>query len=159
RKYMRVVDKIFYSFTQGGETLSIAAAIATIREIERRKVIPYIWKLGKYLQDSSNKLLKKYSLDDFIQVKGKPCWQVFIINEAYGYSALEIKTYLQQEILQAGFLWYGQHNMSFSHTRKDVNNLLRAYNKIFGRLGKLLKEKKLKENIKGGLISDIFRVR
>ena len=47
---------------------------------------------------------------------------------------LEIKSYMQQEILQAGYLWYGQHNMSFSHTKKDVDALLAAYDEIFGEL-------------------------
>ena len=159
RKYMETIDKIFYSFTQGGEALSIAAAIATIKEIEKKKVIPYIWKLGKYLQDGTNKLLKKYNLDEFIKVQGKPCWQVFIVRDSFGYSALEIKTYLQQEILKAGFLWYGQHNMSFSHTKDDMDRLLKTYGKVFGELKELLEKKKLKENIKGGLITDIFKVR
>jgi len=170
RKYMETIDKIFYSFTQGGEALSIAAAIATIKEMEKKKVINYIWEMGKILQDGTNKLLKENGLDGFIKVEGKPCWQVFIINPVSGRegsqrpsatngTALEIKTYLQQEILQAGFLWYGQHNMSFSHTKKDVDDLLSSYNKIFGQLKILLAEKKLKENIKGGLITDIFKLR
>src|SRR3989344_1675727 len=38
RQYMEKVKDIFYSFTQGGELLSIAAAIATIREMETKKV-------------------------------------------------------------------------------------------------------------------------
>jgi glutamate-1-semialdehyde 2,1-aminomutase len=159
KKYMETVDKIFYSFTQGGEALSIAAAIATIKEIEKRKVIPYIWKLGKKLQDGTNNLLEKYGLSEFIKVQGKPCWQVFIIKDGLGYKSFEIKTYLQQEILQGGFLWYGQHNMSFSHTEKNIKNLLYTYDKIFAKLKNLLKSKNLKQNIKGGFISNIFKVR
>ncbi len=159
RKYMKVVDDIFYSFTNGGEVLSIAAAVATIREMEKKNVIGYIWKLGKKLQDGTNRLLKKHGLSDFIKVQGKPCWQVFIIKGSGGYSDLQIKTYLQQEILQAGCLWYGQHNMSFSHKPSDITWLLSQYDKAFARLARLIKTKKLKQNIHGGLITDIFKVR
>lgn len=159
KEYMEKVADIFYSFTQGGEALSIAAAIATIKELEKKKVIDYIWKIGKILQDGTNELLKKNGLAEFIKVKGKPCWQVFAVSAAHGYSDLEIKTYLQQEIIQAGFLWYGQHNMSFAHTEKDIRNLLNTYAKVFPKLQKFLASKKLKENIHGGLITNVFKVR
>lgn len=159
KEYMEKISDIFYSFTNGGEALSIAAAIATIKEIEKRKVIPYIWKIGKYLQDGTNNLLKKNSLSDFIKVKGKPCWQVFSISGAKGFTDLEIKSYLQQEILQSGYLWYGQHNISFSHTKKDFDGLLKVYTNLFPKLKQLLNSGKLRENIKGGLITNIFKVR
>src|SRR3989338_9133223 len=72
RRYMEKVKDIFYSFTQGGELLSIAAAIATIKEIERRKVIPYLWKLGGILQKSTKALIRRHGLEGTIEVKGKP---------------------------------------------------------------------------------------
>ncbi|OGN15887.1 MAG: aminotransferase class III [Candidatus Yanofskybacteria bacterium RIFCSPHIGHO2_02_FULL_44_12b] len=159
RKYMERVKDIFFSFTQGGEALSLVAAIVTIQEIERKHVIEYIWREGKFLQDGTMKLLKKHGLDDIIQVVGKPCWQVMKIHDAYEYSELEIKSYVQQELLQRGFLWYGQHNMSFSHTRKDIKGLLRAYNAIFGTLRELLQEKRLRQALRGQPITNIFKVR
>ncbi|MDO8577337.1 MAG: aminotransferase class III-fold pyridoxal phosphate-dependent enzyme [Candidatus Wildermuthbacteria bacterium] len=159
KKYMERVKDIFFSFTQGGEALSLAAAIATIQEIEKKRVIEYIWREGKFLQDGTTKLLKKHSLDDIIQVVGKPCWQVMKIHDASGYSDLEIKSYIQQELLQKGFLWYGQHNMSFSHTRKDIKGLLEAYDAIFGTLRELLQEKRLRQALRGEPITNIFKVR
>lgn len=159
KEYMKKIGDIFYSFTNGGEALSIAAAIATIKEMEKKKVIDYIWKIGKYLQDGTNDLLKENDLSNFIKVKGKPCWQVFSISGANGFTDLEIKSYLQQEILQAGYLWYGQHNISFSHTKKDFENLLKIYTKLFPKLKNLLDSKKLRENIKGGLITNVFKIR
>ncbi|MCX6796491.1 MAG: aminotransferase class III-fold pyridoxal phosphate-dependent enzyme [Candidatus Falkowbacteria bacterium] len=158
-KYMRRAEDIFYSFTFGGECLSLAAAIATIKVMEKKKVINRLWQLGAYLQTGAAKLLKKHGLEGIIKIKGKPCWQVFIISPAEGYSDLEIKSYLQQELLQHGFLWYGQHNMSFSHTKDDIDKLLRAYEKIFGKLKQLLDRHQLIENLKGGPITNIFKIR
>lgn len=159
RKYMEKVSDIFYSFTFGGETLSLAAAIATIKEIENKKVIDYIWKLGAYLQKETIKLIQDNGLKDIIQLKGKPCWQVFIISSIKNYSDLEIKSYLQQEIIQEGFLWYGQHNMSFSHSQKDVDKLLAAYKRVFARLKDLLETNKLRDNLQGEPITNIFKIR
>jgi len=159
RKYMKKVGDIFYSFTNGGEALSLVAAIATIKEMEKKKVINDIWKKGEYLIKETNKLIKKNNLEEVIKIKGKPCWSLMFTYECNGYTDLEIKSYLQQEILQAGFLWYGQHNISFSHSRKDIDALLKAYDKVFSRLKDLLVRKKLKENLKGELITNIFKVR
>ncbi|MBU1131470.1 aminotransferase class III-fold pyridoxal phosphate-dependent enzyme [Patescibacteria group bacterium] len=159
KKYMKKVNDIFYSFTFGGETLSLAAAIATIQELKKQKVIQNIWKKGRYLQNKTNQLLKQNGLGDLIKVQGKPCWQVFIISDTKKYSGLEIKTYLQQEILQSGILWYGQHNISFSHTISDINKLLLVYKKIFPELRRLIDQDKLKEHLKGQPISNIFKIR
>ncbi|MFA5317869.1 MAG: aminotransferase class III-fold pyridoxal phosphate-dependent enzyme [Patescibacteria group bacterium] len=159
KKYMKHAEDIFYSFTMGGEALSLAAAIATIKELEQKKVIKYIWKLGKYLQDNTNNFLKENKLDEIIKVRGKPCWQVFIIKPSGKFSDLEIKSYLQQEILQAGFLWYGQHNMSFSHTKKDMDRLLGVYKKVFKNLKGLIDSGRLRGELRGQPITNIFKVR
>ncbi len=156
---MEKVEEIFHSFTNGGETLSIAAAIVTIKELEQKKVIDYIWKLGKYLQDNTNKLLEKNSLAEIIKIQGKPCWQVFIIKSTDKFSDLEIKSFIQQKLLQAGFLWCGSHNMSFSHTKKDIDALLAVYSRIFKELEESIDNGKLKEKLKGEPITNIFKVR
>jgi len=159
RKYMKKIEDIFYSFTFGGETLSLAAAIATINEMEKKKVISYIWKLGEYLIKETNKLIIKNDLEGVIEIKGKPCWSLMFTFPYKKYSDLEIKSYLQQELLQLGFLWYGQHNMSYSHTKQDIDKLLKAYDQVFSKLKEILDKNKLKESLRGEPITNIFKVR
>jgi len=159
RKYMKRAVDIFYSFTFGGEALSLAASIATIQEIKQKKVINYIWKIGRILQKETNKLIKINNLEDVLILDGKPCWQVMLISNAHGYTSFEIKSFLQQEIIQQGILWHGQHNMSFSHTKSDINKLIKAYKLVFPKLRQALDNKNLKQQIKGKPISDLFKVR
>lgn len=159
REYMEIINDIFYSFTSGGEALSLAAAIATIKEMEKKSVLSYIWKKGKYLQDKTNKLLAENGLDKIINVAGKPCWSVFIIKAYKQYSSLIITSFLQQELIQDGFLWEGSHNMSFSHTQKDIDELLASYQRIFPKLKELLDSGKLSQSLKGEPITNIFKVR
>lgn len=158
-KYMKRVSDIFYSFTFGGEALSLTAAIATIKEMEKKKVIQDIWKKGNYLQKNTNALLKKNNLESVIVVAGKPCWQIFKINPSNGFTDLEIKSYIQQELLERGFLWYGQHNISYRHTKRDLDKLLNAYKEIFSSLSLLIDNKRLRKSLKGAPISNIFKVR
>jgi len=159
RKYMKEIDNIFYSFTHGGEVLSIAASIATITELQKKKAIQKIWRLGRQLQRGTVAAIKNNGLTDVITVAGKPCWQVIIFKSSHGFSGLEIKSYVQQEFLQRGILWYGQHNMSYSHTVADINRLSKAYSEVLGELKILLETKQLRKALRGKPITDIFSVR
>lgn len=159
KKYMKRVADIFYSFTNGGEALSLAAAIATIKEMEKKDVIATIWKKGAYLKEKVNTLIEENNLDSVIKIKGKPCWQVIFFSPSNGFSDLEIKSYMQQEILQEGILWYGQHNMSYSHSRKDLDATVRAYAKVLPKLKQVLEKGTLKKKLVGEPITNIFKVR
>lgn len=159
KEYMQLMDDIFFSATFGGETLSIAAAIATIKEMEKKKVHDYIWKIGSYLQEGVRDLIKKHELEEVIQIGGKPCWQIFMFHEKEGYSDLEIKSFVQQELLDEGFLWFGQHNISYSHKKPDLRRMLEVYDTTFEKLAGLLKTKTLKEQLRGEPAVNIFKVR
>lgn len=159
KKYMKLVEDIFFSGAYLGETLSLAAAIATIKEMERHHVIEKIRRKGEYLREQTRQLLARAGLSDTVRLGGHPSWQLFVFSDAYGYRALEIKTFVQQELLQAGFLWAGSHNMSFSHSREDLDRLLAVYEKIFPKLKALLVGQRLRQNLAGRPISDVFKVR
>ena len=122
------MEDIFFSFTFGGEALSLAASLTTINEIKKKKIIPYLWKQGKYLKEKTEELIKDNDLD--IEIKGMPCWQIFKIKD------IRIKSFIQQELLKRGILWTGSHNMSFSHKKKDIDKLINAYKEIFPLLKK-----------------------
>ena len=55
RKIMKNFDKIFFSTTFGGETLSLQAALATIKYLENNKVIEKIKIFSKIFK----KIFKK----------------------------------------------------------------------------------------------------
>lgn len=159
RAYMKKVEDIFYSFTFGGETLSIAAAIATINKLKEKKVIAYIWRIGEMLQKGTNALIKKHGLDSIIALKGKPCWQVWNIKPSHGFSDLEIKSFIQQEVIAEGFLWYGQHNMSFAHTTGMMRELLRVYDEVLEHLAEKIAHGTLRNALLGRPIQQVFKVR
>ncbi|MBI2642365.1 MAG: aminotransferase class III-fold pyridoxal phosphate-dependent enzyme [Candidatus Wildermuthbacteria bacterium] len=158
-KYMKKMEDIFFSFTFGGECLSLAASLAVIEEMEKKRVIQYLWKQGAYLQNNTRNILKENGLGDFIQLKGKPCWQLFVMHDHKGFSALEMKSYIQKALIQRGILWAGSHNMSFSHTKNDIDYLLRAYKIVFADLKKALAKKTLRKELKGNIIPGNYSVR
>jgi len=159
KKYMKRVADIFYSFTNGGEALSLAASIATIKEMEKKDVIGAVWKKGAYLKDAVNKLIKQNGLEHVIKIKGKPCWQVLFFTASRGFTDLEIKSFVQQEMLQLGILWYGQHNMSYSHSKKDLDQTIKAYAEVLPMVRSVLDGGTLRKKLIGEPITNIFKVR
>ena len=59
RKYMKLVEEIFFSGTFGGETVSIAAAIAVINKYKNKNVISKLKVQGEKIIEGTNKLIKK----------------------------------------------------------------------------------------------------
>ncbi len=159
KEYMRKMEDIFYSFTFGGECLSLAASLATIKEIKEKRVIEHIWQEGKYLKGKTEDLIKGNSLGDVLEISGKPCWQIFTIKDYEDCSSLEIKTFIQQELIKKGVLWTGSHNMSFSHKRKDLDKLIKSYQEVFPLLKEVLDNKVLKKKLLGKTIPGNYRIR
>ena len=46
KEIMMLMEEVFFSFTYGGETLSLAAALATMQKLERGSVIPFFMSLA-----------------------------------------------------------------------------------------------------------------
>ena len=159
RRYMKKVKDIFYSFTFGGEALSLVAAITVIKEFERKKVVEYIWRLGEFLGDGARQLISEYGLREIIKIKGKPCNLVMVFAATKDYTDLEIKSFLQQEILQNGILWYGGHTISYAHSLADMRRALHVFQKAFQKLRAVLDAKTLRQNLRGKPITNIFKVR
>ena len=159
RRYMKKVKDIFYSFTFGGEALSLAAAVAVIKVFERKKVVEHIWALGEFLRRGLRHLISEYGLNEIIQIKGKPCNLAAAFVATANYTDLEIKSFLQQEFLQNGVLWYGGHTISYAHSLADMRIVLQVYEKAFHRLRKVMDGKTLRQNLRGKPITNIFKVR
>ncbi len=159
REFFEKIEDIFFSFTFGGENLSLAAALATLKELQSRNVVPYIQALGGYLKKQTEKIIADSGLGEVIKVKGRSAWQIIDFSDFADCSGLEIKSYFQQELLKRGILWYGQHNLSFSHSKEDLDKLLAGYRDIFPAAKELLDSGRLKENLAGPPISDIFQIR
>ncbi|PIT86546.1 MAG: aspartate aminotransferase family protein, partial [Candidatus Magasanikbacteria bacterium CG10_big_fil_rev_8_21_14_0_10_43_6] len=124
-----------------------------------KNVVGYIEEKGTYLKEQTIALTHKHGLEKIITIQGRPFWSIFFVGDDGSVTGLEIKSYIQQELLRRGFLWYGQHNMSFSHAQEDIDALLGAYDEVFALTRKHLDSVTLKDALEGTPITDIFKVR
>ena len=130
---MRLLDHdVFFFTTFGGETLSLAAARATILELERLRVPEILHERGTRFQTDLNTVLRQRGMT-YLKCIGAPCRTMLAIDPAAG-PPLELKTYIQQELLRLGILWTGFHNLSYSHSEEDLEYAVRVYGEVFAKV-------------------------
>jgi glutamate-1-semialdehyde 2,1-aminomutase len=140
RELMREMEDIFFSFTFGGETLSLAAALATMRKLEREPVCATVIRRGERLKRGLAEVVTNHGLGEYLSVAGHPSWSFLIVKDAPTASMWQIKTFLMQEMLARGILWLGTHNLSYAHGDADVDAIIGAYGEILPLLAKGLQD-------------------
>jgi len=144
-------EKSFFYTTFGGETLSIAAAISTIKFIKKYSVCKKIQIKGLKLQKNLNEIVMKNNIN-FLQITGYGSRCLFLISHE---KSQDIKTFIHQEMLLDGILWNGIINLSYSHKIKDINKICKVFDRICKKI-KLIGADKLVNNIKGKIIKKLL---
>lgn len=156
---MDLMKDIFFSFTFGGETLSLAAAAATLKKIESAPVIETLWNQGAKIVQGTRSLIDKFEINDVVSLSGKDCWSFLVFKDVRGYSQLQVKTLFLQEVLLRGILTLGTHNMSYAHSDNDISILLGVYEEVFLIIKESLKLGDLKTRLRAEPIMPLFKVR
>lgn len=159
KEIMTLMEEIFFSFTFGGEALSLAAAYATLSMLQRKPILKEINRKGEYLIRNLNSLILDFGLNDIASVEGYPCWSFFVLKPTKWATAEELKTLFMQIMFENGIYTLGTHNLSYSHSIKNIDTLLKSYSIYFEQLKELKSSKKIKEKLKATPLIPLFKVR
>jgi len=149
-------EEVFFFTTFGGEALSLAAAVATIREMMEKNVPAHLAEKGKKLKDGYNAIAEELGISDYTRCTGYDCRSLVSFDAGAG-NPLELKSFVQQELIKRGILWSGFHNMSFSHTEADIDYTLAAYRDALALLKEAVEEKEVRVKLKGAPVEPVFR--
>ena len=156
---MRLMEEIFFSFTFGGETLSLAAAQATLRKLQNEPVVETIGERGQKVLTGVIALLEKHGVGTFLSLSGHPAWSFLLFKDAETYSQWEIKTLFLQEMFNRGILAYGTHNMSYAHSDADVERLLSVYDEVLPIIKDAVVNRTLTKRLHCKPLVPLFKVR
>lgn len=156
---MRLMEEVFFSFTFGGETLSLAAAQATLEKLKHEPVIDTLRARGEAVLRGVDDIVARHRLEAVFGTCGHPSWSFLTIKDAGGYTSWQIKTLFLQEVLARGILTLGTHNMSYAHSDADVARLLAVYEEALPLIGQAVNEGKLAESLRAAPLEPLFRVR
>jgi glutamate-1-semialdehyde 2,1-aminomutase len=77
-------NDVFFFTTFGGEALSIAAAIATIKEMKEKNVQAYLAKQGKKLKEGYNKTAAELGISHYTKCSGFDCRTIMTFDASAG---------------------------------------------------------------------------
>jgi glutamate-1-semialdehyde 2,1-aminomutase len=149
-------NEVFSYTTFGGEALSMAACIATIKEIRDKNVPEYLDKKGQILKDRYNQITEEFEIEHLTKCVGYNCRTMVIFSPQAG-NGLEVKALMQQEMIKRGVLWAGFHNMCFSHTDEDIEHTLSAYREVMPIVKAAIESQNVKSYLKGQALEAVFR--
>lgn len=119
KELMKNFDHVFFSGTFGGETLSIAAAIACIDKIDRLDVCAELRRLGNAMVVPPN---------PYVGVSGHPsCRQL-------NFASPQVREMFLNAMLEKGVLVNTAINVCWAHTMADIDQVQDAYGHALNRV-------------------------
>ncbi len=159
REIMSSMEKIFVSGTFAGETLSIAAAIATISKLEKHDVPNKLRNLGAKLTKLTNKIIIKEKMDGNIIFGGNNWWPRLNIKDI-PVSQEVFMTILRKELINNGLFIGSGFNLCLAHDNPVViKSTLLAFEKTIKSVKNILNSNDPYSFVKGQLIKPVFNVR
>lgn len=159
RDIMMEMEEVFFSFTMGGECLSLAAARACLDKMARERVTAHLARLGTRLKAGVAERIQRHGAAHIFSVSGHPSWTFLNFSDANGVSAFETKTLFMQEMFERGILAFGTHNLSFAHDDADIDALLAVYDAVLPLLATAVNERRVRQLLKCAPLEPLFKVR
>ena len=149
----------FISTTFGGETLSIAAALKTIKILEQPGTYEHIWRLGEKLIRCTKNMINDFGLKDVLQVSGLPPHCGLAFNGIGSLDYLDIWSIYAQETQNVGILSLDMNFIMLSHTEKDIDMLLDATLVAMIKIKKAIEQDSIEGILIGSKLNPIFKRR
>ena len=159
KKIMKLMEEIFFSSTFGGETISLAASIATIDKMKKYNVVEVTRKFGQSLIKELNNICEANNMISFMRISDIDWWPQIIIDnppiEKFLYISL-----LRQELLKEGIMVNSTFNLCYAHSKAGVlEDTIIKFKKAILKLKSYLYANNPRKFLEGDLIQTTFKVR
>ena len=163
REFMRIggihheQERVFLlSTTHGGETHSLAAAIATINEIRKHNMIAHFWKIGQALKDGVQAAAKEVGAQQYVNVLGYSVKPSFSFNDETGNVSMTALTLFLQETVARGLLM-PYVVPSFAHKQKNIDFAVDCIREALIVMKKAADGAGMASAVKGDIVKPVFR--
>ena len=129
---------VFISITFGGDAISLAGALATVKEMQEKDVIGHAWKLGTMMLEGLKERVAKHGVEEAISVSGLAPHCGVAFNDVGSLNYLDIHSIFSKVTLENGVLCQAITNISFSHTEDDIKKYLDAVDCAFAEIKKAI---------------------
>jgi glutamate-1-semialdehyde aminotransferase len=154
---MQLFSEVFYSFTFAGETLSLAAAVATIGELRETNALDVVWARGGQLKQGCIELIAEFGLEGTVSCTGYDCWPRLSFTGRDSRQSMALETLFRQEVTKRGVLMRTGMFLSYSHTPADVDQTLTAYGSALELLAQAQRQGSIEDRLDGPVIEPVIR--
>jgi glutamate-1-semialdehyde 2,1-aminomutase len=143
--------KVFHGGTYNTNPISMAAGLATFREVLTRENYAKVDKLGKKLADGYRKTIAKVGLQAYIAQAGANGALMFYPKEIRNYrdwEKIDVDLWrhywfgmVNRGVMAQPYWWDEQWTISVQHTDADIDNHLAAFDDIAASLAKAQQER------------------
>ena len=128
RDILQAAAGMHVSATYHGDTAAMAAALATLRVLDREPVQEHLWRLGQRLIDGLNEAARELSVPAEAYGEPLPPMPFFRFQDPDPNVNGRLTTRFYEEMLERGFLLHPRHMwfLSYAHTDEDVERTIEA---------------------------------
>lgn len=154
---MALFDDIFFSGTFNGETLSLAACLATIKELNRIDAIDGIWRYGNALLAGMRDSIEKHGMTDVVLPVGQGVRSVLTFPNVEEEDALVFRTYFMQECVKERLLYFCLHMPSAAHGDEELAFTLTVFDQAMEKFAEAHRSNTIRDKLLGDPVQAIFR--
>lgn len=130
RDIMHMMEEhVFFTMTFGGEALSIAGAIATIKQLKTKDYNGHIWRLGDKLLEGIEAAAKEFGVPG-VSMPGSAPRNIFVVDPSVP-DYRGVKDLFYQEMTKRGVLFPNIIYTNFAHTDEDIDHTVQAARESF----------------------------
>lgn len=156
---MKLMEEVFFSFTNGGETLSLAAAHVALEKYQKQNVTAHFWQLGETILQDMHTLIDEVGAAEWLSMAGLAPWLQLKISSAHGYTDAQIRTLFFQEVFAQGVLTLGTFNLSFAHSQEIWTEARSRLQRAIKTVTSAITSRKLEEMLQCDVLVPLFQVR
>ncbi|MEK6571106.1 MAG: aminotransferase class III-fold pyridoxal phosphate-dependent enzyme [Bacteroidota bacterium] len=121
-QYMEKLNDFVLTTTYAGETLSLAAAIATLKIMRRQKVHKHMWAMGKRLMDGLDTIARHLGVE--AHSAGLPPASFLKFDTRDDEKNARLDFLFRRELYRQGIFASVRWFISYSHKKKDIDETL-----------------------------------
>jgi glutamate-1-semialdehyde aminotransferase len=161
RDIMNLIDtgEAFISTTFGGETLSIAAALATIKVLEQPGTYGHIWGMGQKMLSGLQTVINSHNLQSCISTTGLPPHCGLTFKDIGNLDYLDLLSIYEQRMLSEGIIVSDTGFIMLSHSIDDIHHFIVSANLAMGDIQKAIKQDSIEGILAGNKINPVFKRR
>ena len=157
KNIMKLMKDVFVSGTYAGETLSMAASLATLNKLQKFNVPQELSKLGNKLKITTNSILKDLELIDMVEFSGNDWWPRLIVKNDKSSFLIHL---IRQELIKNGIFMGSSFNLCLAHNNSIIfQRSIKKMEKSFLEVKNILGKKNPYNFLKGAKLKNIFSVR